>query len=121
MTWRLERPEAITTASHSEERPARSMVTISSALSSSSEIRMRFRSSVSGAALRATGLAAAGFLALAFALAGAGFFADGLAFLAAGFLLAAFFAAGFLPADVLAAGFLAAFFFLAGLRGSSSG
>jgi hypothetical protein len=115
MTWRLERPDAITTASHSEERPARSMVTISSALSSSSEMRMRFKSSVSGAALRATGLAAAGFLALALDLAGAGFFAGAFAFLVAAFLLA-----GFLPMDFLAAGFLTAFFFLAGLRGSSS-
>src|SRR5471032_321424 len=110
MTWRLERPEAITTASHSEERPARSMVTISSALSSSSEVRMRLSRSVSGAALRAPGFFGA--VALDFALDWA------LAGLFAVFLAGAFFAA-FLP--TLATGFLAAFFFFAGLSASSSG
>jgi hypothetical protein len=88
-------------------------------------MRIRFKSSVSGAGLRGTGLAATGFLALAldlaWDLAGAGFFAGGLAFLAAGFLPTGFLLAGFLPMDFLAAGFLTAFFFLAGLRGSSSG
>jgi hypothetical protein len=76
---------------------------------------MRFKSSVSGAALRDAGLAA-GFLALAFDLAGAAFFAGALVFLAAGFL-----PDGLLATVFLAAGFLTAFFFLAGLRGSSSG
>jgi hypothetical protein len=79
---------------------------------------MRFKSSVSGAALRGRwALALTGFLAAGLAL--AVFFA--LAF--AGAFLAAFFAgaffAVFLPA--FATGFLAAFFFFAGLRGSSSG
>jgi hypothetical protein len=77
------------------------MVTISSALSSSSEVRMRFSRSLSGAALRGCGGGLA-FLTLAFA----GFFAG--AFLTA-----------FLPVGFLAAGL--AFFFLAGLRAASSG
>jgi hypothetical protein len=109
MTWRLERPEAITTASQSEERSARLMVTISSALSSSSEALIRRRRSVSGAAI---------FFAPALTLvrALAGFFAG--AFL--GDFLAGFLTA--LLAAFLAAGFLAlALAFLAGLRVSSSG
>jgi hypothetical protein len=87
-TWRDDRPEAITAASHSAERPSRSMVTIFSALSSSSETRMRLSRS----------------------LCGAGFFATA----AAGFFAAGFFAAGFLGADFLGAGFLAGAF-LAGV------
>src|SRR5665213_3598962 len=100
MTWRLERPEAITTASQSEERPSRLMVTISSALSSSSEVLTRRSKSVSGAGLARTG---AGF--------GAGF---GPAFFAGFFpgffpgLLRMVFLAGFLAVAALrAAGFLA--------------
>src|SRR5471032_3589781 len=49
LTWREYRPEAITAASHSAERPSRSMVTMFSALSSSSEVRIRFSSSLGGA------------------------------------------------------------------------
>jgi hypothetical protein len=80
------------------------MVTISSALSSSSEDLMRFSSSESGAGATA-------FFALALALPEffAGFFA---AFRTAGTFLALFLAVGFLAV------FLAAFF--AGLRVSSS-
>src|SRR5580693_1418353 len=51
-TWREERPDAITAASHSAERPSRSMVTMFSALSSSSEARMRVSNSLETAALR---------------------------------------------------------------------
>jgi hypothetical protein len=80
------------------------MVTISSALSSSRELRMRFSRSLSGAALRGAG-DLAGFFALDFAL---------------GAFFAVFFAGAFLTA-FLAAGFLAVFFFFAGLRGYSSG
>src|SRR5471032_369061 len=60
-TWREERPDAITAASHSDERPSRSMVTIFSALSSSREVRMRVSNSVGGLALR-TGFGAAAFV-----------------------------------------------------------
>ena len=49
LTWREDRPEAITAASHSAVRPSRLMVTIFSALSSSSEVRMRFSRSLCGA------------------------------------------------------------------------
>src|SRR5579871_6291295 len=65
MTWREERPLAITAASQSEERPSRSMVTMASALSSSKDAMMRFKRSLGGAALRAFGVAA--FLALGLA------------------------------------------------------
>src|ERR1700722_6945921 len=108
MTWGGERPEAITTASHSEERPAKSTVTISSALSSSSEVLMRSSSADCG----------------------------GGAFLALGLLGAAFwegFAAGFLPgflpvflpgffgaADFLTLALALVFLVFAGLRVSSS-
>src|SRR6266404_8713394 len=84
-TWREERPEAITAASHKAVRPSRSMVTTFSALSSSSETRMRFSRSLCGAAFR-TGAAA---------------------FLRTGFL-AAFFG-DFFVADFRAGTFLAAF------------
>ena len=40
-TWRADRPVAMTIASHSDERPVRSIVTMSSALSSSREEMMR--------------------------------------------------------------------------------
>ena len=75
------------------------MVTMFSALSSSSEATMRLRRSVCAGALR-------GAAAFAFAFfAAAGFLADGLR------------AAGFLGADFLAAGFLGlAAFFLAAFR-----
>jgi hypothetical protein len=108
LTWREERPEAITAASHSAERPSRSMVMIFSALSSSSDVRTRFSRSLCGAGLLAgaTAFWGAGFL-------GAGFLADLLAvfrtvfwpdFLEAAFLAGALaFFAGF------RAGFLAAF------------
>jgi len=69
LTWREERPEAITAASHRAERPSRSMVMIFSALSSSSEVRMRFSRSLCGA----------GLLAGAAAFFGAGFLTDLLA------------------------------------------
>jgi hypothetical protein len=99
-TWREERPEAITAASHRAVRPSRSMVTIFSALSSSSEARIRFSSSLCGAAF----------------FEGAGAFGTAGAFLAAfaGFLaifFADFFAGTFfvaLAAFAFAAGFLAA-------------
>src|ERR1700760_3385714 len=87
-TWREERPDAITAASQIDERPSRSMVTIFSALSSSSEVRMRFNNSLclaAGAACAAAGLFAAGLVAGFLALAGLA----GLAgFLAGTFLLA---------------------------------
>jgi hypothetical protein len=111
LTWREERPEAITAASHNADRPSRSMVTMFSALSSSREVRMRFSRSLGAAALRA-GAAAAGFLASGFRAAfGAGFLA--------GFFAGFFAGAGiFFAAFALAAGFLAAFgaVFLAALR-----
>src|ERR1700759_3963514 len=94
-TWRDERPDAITAASHSAERPSRSMVTMFSALSSSSDVRMRFSRSLCGAGFLGAGAAA--FFGAAFF---AGFFTA--AFLAAGFFAGAFLAAFF-------AGFLAAF------------
>jgi hypothetical protein len=105
-TWREERPDAITAASHSAERPSRLMVTIFSALSSSSEMRMRLSRSVCVAAFGAE-VAAAGFLGSGFLKAlevGAAFFAGFFA----GILFVAFgLAAGFLTA--LAADFGAAF------------
>src|SRR5271156_2378131 len=88
VTWRDERPEAITAASHSAERPSSAMVTMFSALSSSSEARMRRRRSLGAAGLRA-GLGAADFFLAG--LAGLGAFRFGLAaFLMA--LLPGFFA-----------------------------
>src|SRR6185312_7850838 len=79
ITWREERPDATTAASQSEERPARLMVTISSALSSSSEATMRLSKRVCSACLGISVFGAAGFfLVPAF-------------FLAAGFLPAGFF------------------------------
>src|SRR5665213_1404018 len=94
-TWREERPEAITTLSASEERPVRSMVTTCSALSSSSEARMRVISSEA---------CALGAGSLAF-----------LTFFGAGLRAACFFAAGFFAVGFLATGrgaaALAAFFF----------
>src|SRR5689334_7253364 len=96
-TWREERPEAITAASHRAVRPSRSMVTIFSALSSSKDARMR----------RSRSLCGAGFFA-----ATAGFLAETAGFLAAGFLtvFADFFAGTFLAftafgAFAFAAGF----------------
>src|SRR5689334_25382611 len=58
-TWREDRPVAITSASASEERPSRSMTTMSSALSSSSEMRTRSRSARSTASRLAVFLTAA--------------------------------------------------------------
>jgi hypothetical protein len=110
LTWREERPEAITAASHSADRPSRSMVTIFSALLSSSEVRIRFRRSLGGAGFL-TG-ATAGFLGATFF---AGFFTGFFAGFLAGFLtsfltvfLADFLAGAFFAAFALAAGFLAA-------------
>ena len=97
-TWREERPDAITAASHREVRPSRSMVTIFSALSSSSETRMRFKSSLGGAGFLAGGFLPSGFLTSGFLAGGLG----PLAFLAGVFL--DFFAGTFLAA--LAAAFL---------------
>jgi hypothetical protein len=106
LTWREERPEAITAASHSAERPSRSMVTIFSALSSSREVRMRLSRSLGAAALRAP---AADFLGIGFLTAfGAGFFAGFPAGFLAGFF-AGFWAGTFFAAFALAAGFLAVF------------
>jgi len=48
-------PEAITAASHKDERPSRSTATIASALSSSSEATIRFSNSLCGGALRGLG------------------------------------------------------------------
>src|SRR5471032_2881781 len=107
LTWREERPEAITAASHSAERPSKSMVTMFSALSSSSEVRIRFSSSVGGAGFL-TGAAADFFGTTFFTGFFAGFFAGFLtAFL--GGCLADFFAGVFFTAFALAAGFLTAF------------
>jgi hypothetical protein len=106
LTWREERPEAITAASHSAERPSRSMVTIFSALSSSSEVRIRFSSSLGGADFL-TGATAAFLAATFFTGFFAGFFAGFLTI----FLedcLADFFAGIFLAAFALTAGFLTA-------------
>src|SRR5882757_7491323 len=94
LTWREERPEAITAASHSAERPSRSMVTIFSALSSSNDVKMRFSRSLGAAGflvcLCACGAAAAGVLR-------AGFFAGFLRLVLAG-CLAGFFAGTFFTA-----------------------
>src|SRR5258705_11360270 len=107
LTWREERPEAITAASHSAERPSRSMVTIFSALSSSNDVRMRFSRSLGAAGflvcLRACGAAAgvlragffAGFLRLVLAGCLVGFFAETFFTVFAAFTAFAF-AAGFL-------------------------
>jgi hypothetical protein len=121
LTWREERPEAMTAASHSAERPSRSMVMMFSALSSSSDVKIRFRRSLGGAGFFA---GAAAFLGAGFL--GASFFASTTGFLGAGFLaglLAVFLA--FLGADFLAGAFVldgaldAAFLagFLADFRG----
>src|ERR1700761_2349382 len=105
-TWRDERPVAMTSASASDERPSRSMVTMSSALSSSSALTMRSRSSKSffgagggvcfstfaGAVTFLTGLMAFGFAVFAFTA----FFA-GLAALLA-FAALVFLGAFFAPA-----------------------
>ena len=105
-TWREERPEAITAASHKAVRPSRSIVTIFSALSSSSDARMRFNRSLCGfLAADATGCLAV-FLAAAFC---AVFFWTGADFLTvfADFLAGTFFAAfGARVAAFLPAGFL---------------
>src|SRR5690348_14262875 len=94
-TWREERPEAITAASHRAVRPSRSMVTTFSALSSSREARIRLSRSVCCAALRA---GTAGFLAdfFGFLTVFGDFFAG--TFFAA---FAAFVVLGFLPAGFL--------------------
>src|SRR5262249_11837770 len=95
-TWREERPEAITVASHMAERPSMSMVTMFSALSSSSEAMIRFsrslcifgRASARGDGAALAGLAAGLFFAGTFRDLTAGFFFAGAffaAFLAAGF------------------------------------
>jgi hypothetical protein len=95
LTWREDRPEAMTAASQSAERPLRSMVTIFSALSSSREVRMRLSRSLCGAGLRADA-AAAGFLGIGF-----------LTVLAAVFFACFFAETGiFFAAFALAAGFL---------------
>jgi hypothetical protein len=106
-TWREERPEAITAASHSAVRPSRSMVTIFSALSSSSDARMRRSRSLCGAGFLAetAGFWAAGFLAAGFFTVFADFFAGTFLAAFAAFGALAFFAeaaAGFLPAGFLA-------------------
>jgi len=101
-TWREERPEAITAASHSAVRPSRSMVTIFSALSSSSDARMRRSRSLCGAGFLAE---TAGFLAAGFFTVFADFFAGTFLAAFAAFGALAFFAeaaAGFLPAGFLA-------------------
>src|ERR1700742_1654051 len=92
-TWREERPLAITAASHNAERPSRSMVTTFSALSSSSEARIRCSRALGGVRF--------------FAGAGAAFFEAGLGFLGEDF--AAFLDGGF----ALAVFFAGAFFFAA--------
>src|SRR5256885_9345599 len=96
-TWREERPEAITAASHRAVRPSKSMVTISSALSSSSEARMRFKSSLGGFFSAEDAGSLAIFLAAAFWTGDfwAVFFRTGEAFLTvfADFLAGTFFAA----------------------------
>jgi hypothetical protein len=89
VTWRVERPLAMTSASVSEERPARSMVVMSSALSSSSDSRMRASSEGSSGLISALASSFfAGFLAPVFAGAFAGVFLarglGGAAFLLAG-------------------------------------
>jgi len=93
-TWREDRPEAITAASHKAVRPSRSMVTIFSALSSSSEARMRLSRSLCGAAfLAAAGLPETAFLAAGLLTAFLTVLEDFVALLvvlAAGFLPAAF-------------------------------
>jgi hypothetical protein len=99
ITWRVERPEAITTASHSEERSARLMVTMSSALSSSSEVLMRSSSADCGGAFLVFGL----FLAA---------FSEGFA--------AVFLPAFFRVAGLLTSAFALVLLALAGLRVSSS-
>ena len=108
-TWREERPEAITAASHKAERPSRSMVTIFSALSSSSEAITRLSSSLCGAAF-AAGLGCATFFLAGDLLLGlAGLVLAGLAgdFFLAGAFFAAFLGAAFLAAGFLAGAFLA--------------
>src|SRR4051794_31225510 len=102
-TWREERPEAMTAASHSAERPSRSMVTTFSALSSSSEARIRSSSALGGVRFFA-GAGAAFFT---------GFFAAWGAVLRADFLgedFATFFDEGFALAVCFARGFFFAAF-----------
>ena len=121
-TWREERPDAITAASHSEERPSRLMVTIFSALSSSSEIRMRSSRSLCVAFFAGAGLTRVwtAFFAAFFAGFLTGFGAGFGAGFATGFFAGAFLTAFLtgLGAAFLAAGFFAAFFagFLADFR-----
>jgi len=112
LTWREERPEAITAASHSAERPSRSMVTMFSALSSSSETRMRFSRSVCCAGFCFVCLRASGATCATAAFLGAGFRATFFAGFFAGFLT--IFLAGFL-ADFVAGAFFTAFALAAGL------
>jgi hypothetical protein len=112
LTWREDRPEAITAASHSAERPSRSMVTIFSALSSSREVRMRLSRSLGGADFLTGGTAVflgatffagffAGFLAGFLAPPLVGFLADFVAFFAAFALAAGFLTALLVRARVL--------------------
>jgi hypothetical protein len=106
LTWREERPEAITAASHSAERPSRSMVTIFSALLSSSEVSIRFRRSLGGAGFligAATSFLGATFFAGFFTGFFAGFLATFLTVFLADFLAGAFFAAFALTAGFLTA------------------
>ena len=122
-TWREERPDAITAASHSDERPSRFMVTMFSALSSSRDVRMR--SSRSLGATFFTGAVLETILTSFFAGFFAGFGATFGASLATGFRTG--FGAGFLAAALIAfltafltgfaAGFLAAGFFAAFFAG----
>src|SRR6185312_13533827 len=113
-TWRDERPEAITAASARAERPSRSMATMFSALSSSSEARMRFSRSLGGAAFGrgsalfgTDGLRTGGLRALATDFFFVGDFATGATFFTGGF--AVFFATVF-SAAVFLAGFPAGAF-----------
>jgi hypothetical protein len=113
LTWREDRPEAITAASHSAERPSRSMVTIFSALSSSREVRMRLSRSLGGADFCFVCLRASGATCAAATFLGATFFAGFLAGFLAVFLappLAGFLAdfVALIAAFALAAGFLTA-------------
>src|SRR5579863_8351115 len=119
LTWREERPDAITAASHKAERPSRSIVTTFSALSSSSDARIRFSRSV----------CRTGFPTLAGAFLALGFLTDLLADLAAIFWAPIFWApvfgelvflTGALLAGALALAFFAGFGagFLAAFRGN---
>src|SRR6202012_6136919 len=79
-TCRDEPPLAITSASHRDERPSRSMVTIPSALSSSNEATIRFSRSLCVAGCAAFGAATFFAAFFGFGLAGADLL--GAAFLA---------------------------------------